>query len=97
MFYHSIYKAIIIVFFLLIILSKNALAWSGFDYENNTTIEIGSGNLVRENLIITIFDWSTNQYHDVEVLEMDDSFGDGLRLIVMDLETNKRRIFEMEN
>jgi hypothetical protein len=76
-------------------LSSNALAWSGFDHDNDTTIEIGPGNLVRENLEITIFDWKTNKYHEVEILEMENSFN-ATRIKVLDLETNKKRTFEME-
>ncbi len=83
------------IFLFLLLFSNPALSWSGFDYENNATIDIGPGNLVRENTEITIFDWGTNNYHDVEILKMEDSFN-GTKLEVMDLDLNKKRVFEME-
>jgi hypothetical protein len=81
---------------LLTLMSQNAFAWSGFDNDNNTTIDIGSGELVRTGLTISIFDWSTDDYHDVEVLFLESSFN-GTRLEVFDKQTNKKRMFEMES
>ena len=91
----SSYFFLLLIFLYFSLLTKSALAWSGFDYQNNTSIDIGSGNLVRENLEVTIFDWSDNTYHQVEILVMNESFN-GTRLEVRDLETGKKRIFEME-
>jgi pyruvate/2-oxoglutarate/acetoin dehydrogenase E1 component len=87
-------KALFIISLLLSLIS-NALAWSGYDVDTNKTIDIGDGNLVRENLTITIFDWGTDSYHDVEIIEMESSFN-GVRLEVLDLETKKKRVFEMQ-
>lgn len=87
------FYSLIVIFYLF---AKSAHAWSGFDYENNATIEIGPGNLVRENLEVTIFDWSTDNYHEVEILNMQGSFN-GTRLEVFDLETKTKRVFEMED
>jgi len=84
-------KSPIIILLILLLISSTVLAWSGFDQENNTTIEIGSGNLVREGLTITIFDWSTDTYHDVEILNFQDNI-----LEVYDTETKQKRVFEME-
>lgn len=85
----------LLIFLFITLPPEKALAWSGFDYENNTSIEIGPGNLVRENMEVKIFDWSDSSYHDVEILIMEESFN-GTRLEVKDLETGKKRVFEME-
>ena len=83
---------------LLIILFFNnpVFAWDGYDYENDTAIEIGKGNLVREGNIIKIYDWKADQYHEVQVKLMEDSFN-SVRLEVYDLDTKQNRVFEMEN
>ena len=83
-------------FFIIAIFSQNSLAWSGYDQENNTSIEIGPGNLVREGLTITIYDWNTDKHHDVDVIFLEDSFN-GTRIEVYDRETKKKRVFEMTN
>lgn len=75
--------------------TTNVFAWSGFDNDNNATIDISEGNLVREGLTITIFDWSTDDYRDVEVINLESSFN-GTRLEVFDKETGQKRVFEME-
>lgn len=74
---------------------SQAWSWSGFDYENEANIEIGSGNLVREGERITIYDSAIGEDIKVEVLEMANSFH-GTRLEVVEVETNKKRILEME-
>jgi hypothetical protein len=95
MFYHNYHRKLALIAIFFCFFTKNAICWNGIDLKNNTEIEIGSGNLVRENLIITIFDWKSNKYHDVEILEMESSFN-STTLKVFDLEINQKRIFEME-
>jgi pyruvate/2-oxoglutarate/acetoin dehydrogenase E1 component len=87
---------IAIILLIFTFFSKNLLAWSGYDNDNNTTIEIGKGEMVREGLTITIFDWSTDEYHDVDVIVMEESFN-GIRMEVYDTQTKKTRFFEMED
>ena len=98
MFHQSLkfFFKLIVTFLLTITSFHHALAWSGFDYENDANIDVGPGNLVRENNVITIFDWKDNQYHDVEVTRMESSFN-GTRLEVIDLDSKQKRVFEMES
>ena len=89
------------IFFLLslVVSSLNylpALAWSGYDYDNKTDIEIGPGNLVRESLIIQFYDSKYDDYHTAQVLFMESDSG-GTRLQVKDLDLNKTRIFIMQD
>ncbi len=96
MFSYNLLKSSVSISILFLFINiSSALCWSGIDKESNSEIEIGSGNLVRESLIITIFDWNSNNYHDVEILEFESSFN-GSTLKVFDLELKKNRIFEME-
>jgi len=89
----------VISLFLLFILAnisliKPCLAWDGYDYQNNTAIEIGSGNLVREGSIIKIYDWKKDEYHNVEIKMMDGNFS-GTKMEVYDFDDKKIRFFEM--
>jgi len=96
MFSYNLLKSSVLITILFLLFGiSNAFCWSGIDQESNSEIEIGSGNLVRENLIITIFDWNSNQHHDVEILEFESSFS-GTTLTVFDLEIKEKRVFEME-
>lgn len=87
---------IVIILLIFTFFSKNLLAWSGYDYDNNTTIDIAEGEYVREGLTVTIFDWSTDEYHDVDVIAMEDSFN-ALRMEVYDTQIKKTRFFEMKD
>ena len=87
---------IFVVLFLLLLFGHNAFAWDGYDRQNDAAIEIGRGNLVREGNIIKIYDWKEDEYHDVEVRQMEDSFK-SVRLEVYDLDSQQERIFDMEN
>ncbi len=78
-----------------LIFPKKLLAWDGYDYETNSAIEIGSGNLVREGLVFEYFDSRSNEYRSAEVIELN-SLGDESELIVIDLEDDKQRTFIME-
>ena len=83
------------IIIILLLLTSNSLAWDGYDPESNTKVEIGSGNLVREGNIITIYDWDLNKDIDVEVKSMNESFN-GTRLEVQELESKKIRTLEMD-
>jgi len=89
----------IIIFGLFLLFSqiapKNAFAWAGYEESTNVAIDIPPGNLVRIGRDINIFDFKANNYHQCEVIFLEDIFS-GTRLEVKDLETNQRRIFYME-
>lgn len=71
-------------------------AWTGYDYDNKTEVEIGEGNLVREGLVIQFYDSKADNYHTAKVLFQDEVAG-GTRLQVLDLDTKKERILLMQN
>ncbi len=94
-FYHF-KKLFSLCVFLLALNSPNlALAWAGFEEATNTAIDIPAGNLVRVGREVDFFDFKTNNYHQGEIIFMEDIFS-GTRLEIKDLETNERRIFYME-
>ena len=85
----------ILVFNLTLLLSSNCLAWDGYDYGNDTAVEIGSGNFVEEGNIIQIYDWREGEYHDAEVKLVEDVFN-STRIEVYDLDKKEDRVLEME-
>jgi hypothetical protein len=70
-------------------------AWSGFDYETGSYIEIESGNLVRTGNEIEFYDYATGSYH-YGVVESMRSYGSSVEVEVFDYETGTYRYFEME-
>jgi hypothetical protein len=86
---------IIIIFSAAIFASSNCLAWDGYDYDNDTGIEIDSGNFVEEGNIIQIYDWREGEYHDAEVKSIESDFN-STRVEVYDLDKKEDRVLEME-
>lgn len=80
----------------IVCLSSPVLAWDGYDWDSGNYVEIESGNLVREGRDIEIYDWETNDYHDVEVIDMRDTY-DGVELEVYDYDTGEYRYLDMED
>ena len=74
--------------------SKNARAWSGYDYEKKTEIDIGQGNLVREGSLIQFYDSKDDNFHTAKINFMQSSAG-GVELNLIDLDTKKERNFIM--
>lgn len=70
-------------------------AWSGYDVENNTEIEIERGNLVRSGREIEIFDYSDGSYKDVGV-ESIQRLDNAVEIEVYDYQGNEYRTFEMD-
>jgi len=70
------------------------MAWSGYDYDNKTEVDIGPGNLVREGLMIQFYDNKDDNYHTAKVLFMQSAAG-GTEIQLHDLDTNKDRTFIM--
>ena len=75
--------------------SFSAGAWEGYDYGQNTNVEIGSGNLVRPGQEIEIYDYDHGEYHNVEVQSITGS-GSGAEVEVYDYGTGEYRTLEME-
>lgn len=84
-----------LVFFTIINLSKNCLAWQGYDYENQAQIEIESGNLVKEGMVIDFFDDNLNEYRSAKVIQVNDN-GHGSEVTLIELENDQERVFIME-
>jgi hypothetical protein len=85
--------AILTAFFLT---TNPSYAWTGYDYDNKTEVEIGPGNLVREGLVFQFYDSKSDNYHTAKVLFMDSVAG-GTRIQLQDLDTKKERIFIMQD
>lgn len=79
-----------------ILFPQPSLAWTGYDYDNKTEIEIGPGNLVREGLLIQFYDSKADNYRTAKVLFSDEIAG-GTRLQIEDLDAKKERTFIMQN
>ena len=84
------------IFIIFYLLSNSAFAWSGFDYENQTSIDIGSGNLVREGNIIDFYQQKTNELLSAKVLNIS-YFGNSTELTLQDINTNQKRVVMMQN
>ena len=84
-----------LIFFLTLSV-KTSLAWDGYDIKSQTTIDIGSGNLVRTNKIIQYFDFHANQFHDARVVDIISDLKE-TKLIVFDITLQQERTFIMED
>ena len=73
---------------------KKAQAWSGYDYETKTEIDIGQGNLVREGSLIQFYDSKDDNFHTAKINFMQSSAG-GIEVNLLDLDTKKERNFVM--
>ena len=73
---------------------KKAQAWSGYDYETKTEIDIGQGNLVREGSLIQFYDSKDDNFHTAKINFMQSSAG-GVEVNLLDLDTKKERNFVM--
>ena len=91
----KIAKNFVILFFLALLQAFPALAWNGYDYDNKIHIEIGEGNLVRENNVIQFYDAKEDNYHTAKVLYINEANG-GTQIQVEDLDWKKERTFIME-
>ena len=89
-------KKLIALFVFLFAIPNFSFAWSGYDYDNKTEIDIGPGNLVREGLVIQFYDSKDDNFHTGEILFMD-SVASGTRLQIKDLDTKKERTLIMTN
>ena len=84
----------LLVLFVLFVFCVPAYSWDGYDYENDSYIEIGKGNLVRRGREIEVYDWGNGEYRNYEV-ENIQRYGDTVELEVYDPENDEYRVFEM--
>lgn len=82
------------IFTFLILLTSQVFAWEGYDPLNNTSVAIDKGNLVREGEAIELLDYSTGQYHSVDV-ESVRQIGGSTEVEVFDYNTGEFRILDM--
>ena len=88
---HRTYLSIFIL-----MISTQAVAWDGYDYESGSDVEIEQGNLVRPGEEIEFYDYGSGEYRygDVESI---DSNGSSVEVEVYDQESGEYRTFEMED
>lgn len=79
----------------LIFISANSIAWDGYDSDTGSSVEIGSGNLVRSGETIEIYDYEDGQYKDVDV-ESITSYGSSVEVEVYDHDSGEYRTLEMD-
>lgn len=91
----KILKIFILFVILLITNNSQSLAWSGYDYNNKSAIEIEEGNLVREGLIIQFYDLQSDSYITAKVILLEDDAA-GVKLVLHDLDHDITRTFFMQ-
>lgn len=77
-------------------LSQAAVAWDGTDQETGAPVEIEQGNLVRSGEDIQILDYSTGDYRNLTVDNIDRQ-GTSVEIQGYDMDTGEYRTFEMED
>ncbi|NCA28941.1 MAG: hypothetical protein EBS92_06715 [Proteobacteria bacterium] len=94
-FLSNISKFLLLIIFINILLKPTvARAWSGYDYDFKTEIDIGPGNLVREGNLIQFYDSKDDNFHSARV-QLVQSVAGGTEVSVVDLDIKKERIFIM--
>jgi hypothetical protein len=90
-------KKIISYLILCLGLSSQVFAWTGYDYDSSSYVEVEKGNLVREGEDIEIYDYGNGEYKDVYVQSIESTgTGAGLEVEVYDYDTGETRTFDME-
>lgn len=80
----------------IIMLPISVYSWDGVESETGDTIEIESGNLVREGENIEVYDYSTGEYKDVEVESIQD-YGGTVEIEIQDNDTGETTTLEMDD
>jgi hypothetical protein len=84
----------LIIFLLSALVATSATAWSGYDYERGTFVDIEKGNLVRPGRDIEIYDYQGG-YREVEVQSIR-RVGSSVEVEVVDRDTGDVRTLEMD-
>jgi hypothetical protein len=80
---------------LLVFLPAHAIAWDGYDYQNGTYVEIERGNLVRSGNDIEVYDYSTGEYHNMTI-ENINRYGRSVEIEVYDWNNDEYRTLDMD-
>ncbi len=79
----------------ILFISVSVFAWGGYDYDTGTFIEIEQGNLVRSGSDIEIYNYGTNEYHEVEVDSVT-QYGSTVEIEIYDYDTGEYSVIEMD-
>jgi len=76
-------------------LASQVYAWSGYDNESGSSVEIDKGNLVRPGETIDYYDTESGEYKtaDVEAIQ---SYGVGTEVEIYDHDSGEYRTFSMD-
>jgi hypothetical protein len=83
------------LFLIATLVSKAALAWTGYDYQEKTEIVISGGNLVREGLVIEFYDTKADSFHNGKITMMEETSSGSTTLRIEDFNTKTERVFVM--
>ncbi|MFH7325947.1 DUF5334 family protein [Desulfurivibrio sp. C05AmB] len=88
-------RRLVIVLFAVLAFAATSHAWSGYDYDRGSYVEIERGNLVRPGREIEFYDYDSGEYRygDVESIRR---FGSSVEVEVYDRDTGEYRLFEMD-
>ena len=78
------------------VFANSAAAWTGSDSETSGTIEIESGNLVRQGETIEFYDSDSGDYRSADV-ESINTYGGTTEVEVYDHDAGEYRTFEMDD
>jgi hypothetical protein len=78
-----------------LVVSFQVSAWSGYDWETNSFVDIDKGNLVRQGREIEYYEYG-NGYRSAEV-ESIRRYGSSVDVEVRDSETGQLRTFDMDD
>jgi len=92
-------KTTSLIFLTFLLFSKSALAWTGYDYDNKTEVEIGKlgpGNQLREGLVFQFYDAKDDNYRTAKVLFIQ-SIPGGTEIKIRDLDSELDRLLVMRD
>lgn len=79
------------------LMPTTAHAWTGYDSNAGSDVEIDKGNLVRQGQTIDFYDHSTNEYRTGDVESVSTSYGSSVEVEVYDHNSGEYRTFDMES
>lgn len=71
-------------------------AWSGYDWDNGSYVDIEKGNKVLVGREIEIYDYKDGRYKDVEVQSVRERYNGKTELEIYDHSDNSYRTLEMD-